>query len=475
MAVGLPDFLIYAYYFYRKDQENGYMGITDWDKYRNQAFQEICYRLNQPFLREGVQSAFSNINIFDRPYFEALFGSKQYPDGSYIIDYEDDIMEFQKRFMEVVSNIRSVNMMTFPVLTISLLKKDGKFVDEEFAKWGCRHNMKWADSNFFISDSVTSLSNCCRLKSNVKDLGYFNSIGGSALRVGSVKVNTINLARIAYESEGSESFKETYFSILHDKVNLCLEALDRVRHIIQRNVEKGLLPNYAEGLIDINTQYNTIGILGLYESVQTFGGTVIDEFGNTDYTPEGLQFAKDILAKINEYKEEFRDKEKCTYMINVEAVPGERAAAVLMQKDMEFFPNEKYDLPLYGNQWIPLAVKCTLDTKIKLSAALDDACGGGSIAHINIDAPFNNFDVAWKMLNKVSDAGVSYFAFCTKISACKHNHGFYGDVCPVCGEKKETTYQRIVGFLTPERTYSKERKAEFKMRQWADLNSYKEL
>ena len=74
--------------------------------------------------------------------------------------------------------------MTFPVLTYALLRVDGKFVDEDFAKWCCRHNMKWADSNFFISKDVTSLSNCCRLVSNVKNLGFFNSIGGSALEVG---------------------------------------------------------------------------------------------------------------------------------------------------------------------------------------------------------------------------------------------------------------------------------------------------
>lgn len=70
-----------------------------------------------------------------------------------------------------------------------------------------------------------------------------------------------------------------------------------------------------------------------------------------------------------------------------------------MQKDMMFFPDEKYELPLYGNQWIPLGVKTTLQEKVRLSAALDKACNGGSIAHINIDKPFNNFDTAWKMLN----------------------------------------------------------------------------
>ena len=64
--------------------------------------------------------------------------------------------------MEVVSQVRTQNMMTFPVLTYSLLRsKDGKWGDEEFARWCCKHNMKWNDSNFYISDNVTSLSNCC--------------------------------------------------------------------------------------------------------------------------------------------------------------------------------------------------------------------------------------------------------------------------------------------------------------------------
>ena len=145
---------------------------------------------------------------------------------------------------------------------------------------------------------------------------------------------------------------------------------------------------------------------------------------------------------------------------------AERAAAILMEKDRLYFPNEKYELPLYGNQWIPLAVKTTIEEKVRVTAILDKACSGGAIAHINLDAPLNDPDTAWKLLNYVSDSGVVYFAFNLRISACKHNHGFYGDICPICGEPKATTYQRIVGFLTPERSYSKERKAEFNLRNW---------
>jgi anaerobic ribonucleoside-triphosphate reductase len=218
----------------------------------------------------------------------------------------------------------------------------------------------------------------------------------------------------------------------------------------------------------MKSQYNTIGIIGIYETLQKFGLTVKDEFGYVKYTNDGLNFAQQILQTINETKDAFAaDK---NYSINVEQVPAERAASILMQKDKLFYPNEQYELPLYGNQWIPLGVKTSIDEKIKLSAVLDKACNGGSIAHINIDAPFNNFETAWHMLNYVADSGVPYFAFCTRISACEHNHGFYGDVCPICGGKKVTTYQRIVGFLTPEKTYSKERKAEFQLRDWFDVN-----
>ena len=88
-----------------------------------------------------------------------------------MIDYEDEIIEFQKLYLEVLSEIRSQNMYTFPVNTISLLYKDGQFADDDFARWAIKHNMTWSDSNLFIDDSVTSLSNCCRLKSDIKELG----------------------------------------------------------------------------------------------------------------------------------------------------------------------------------------------------------------------------------------------------------------------------------------------------------------
>ena len=464
-AVGLPNLIPYMYYFWKKDCENGY-ATKDANYYARQQIQRFIYAVNQPYVRDGMQSAFTNVSVFDEPYLEALFGGSEFPDGTFMIDELEEIKEFQKVFMEVVADIRQKNMFTFPVLTISLLRQDHKFVDEDFARWGIAHNMKWNDSNLFIDDSVNSLSNCCRLKSNIDDLGYFNSIGGTALKVGSVKVSTVNLARIALEHDNEKDYLVT----LRDMVELDCKALDVVRHIIERNVEKGLLPNFSKGLVDFEHLYNTVGVIGIYETMKKFGYTREDEFGNVYYTQAADAFGKKIFEVIHRTKDQFAlDK---NYKINLEQIPGESCAAKFQKADELLYGDEVIaDLPLYGNQFIPLGIKTTIQERIRIASLFDSYCNGGSIAHINIEAPFDSFEKAWKMTEYIADQGLTYFAFNTKIQACKHNHAFYGKVCPICGEPVATEYTRVVGFYTPISSWSKERKAEYKMREWENINA----
>ena len=463
-AVGLPNIIPYMYYFWKKDCATGYATKSP-EYYAKQQIQRFVYAVNQPYVRDGMQSAFTNCSVFDMAYLEALFGGAQFPDGSFMIDNLKEIQDLQKIFMETIAEIRQHNMFTFPVLTISLLRKDGKFQDEEFARWGVEHNRIWSDSNLFIDDSVNSLSNCCRLKSNIEDLGYFNSIGGTALKVGSVKVSTVNLARLALEYPGDE---DEYLIALKELVELDCKALDCVRHIIRRNVEKGLLPNFSKGIVDFEHLYNTVGIIGIYETMKTFGYTREDELGNVYYTKQADAFGKRIFEMLHATKDAFAaDKD---YKINIEQIPGESAAAKMQIADEFFFPETVVkDLPLYGNQFIPLGIKTTMVERIRIASLFDSYCNGGSIAHLNIDAPFDSFEKAWNAVNYIADQGLTYFAFNTKIQACEHNHAFYGKKCPVCGGDVATEYTRIVGFYTPIKTWSKERKAEFKLRQWEHM------
>jgi len=460
-AVGIPNVLIWTYYFWKKDCNTGFY-IKDADYYLKQCFQKLIYRLNQPFMRID-QTAFVNVSIFDRNYIESLFGGVEYPDGSLVIDNIDELIEHQKIFMRVVSNIRKENMFTFPVLTYSLLYKDEHFVDEEFARWCSDHNTKWNDSNFFTSDNVGVLSNCCRLLSDTTKLNAFiNSIGGTALSIGSVKVNTMNLMRIVIESNYDE---KKYLTLLKKRTTLCCKTLDCVRHIIQRNIEKGLLPNYQDGAMEMSKQYCTVGILGLYEVIEAFGYVNTDEFGYKSYSDKGIELASKIFETINNVKDNFTTD----YSFNVESVPAERAAIILCQKDNLLY--DLHDKFIYSNQWIPLSEKCTIQEKIRLSSILDKKCSGGSIAHINIENNFPNKESAWEMLNYIAKNGVMYFAFNSKINECKNHHGFVGtDICPECGEPVFDTYQRIVGYLVPTRAYSKDRFKEFNSRKWYEYS-----
>lgn len=461
-AVGMPNVLIWAWYFWKKDVEEGYY-MKDPNYYLRQQFQKLIYRLNQPFLRID-QSAFTNVSVFDRPYLESLFGGTVFPDGTMAIDHIEDLIECQKIFMEVVSEIRETNMFTYPVLSYSLLYQDGKFIDEPFAKWCSAHNMKWSDSNFFVSDNVGVLSNCCRLLSDTKKLDAFiNSIGGTALSVGSCRVSTINLVRIAYESKMN---RKKYISILRDRVLLDCKALTSMRHIIKRNIEKGLLPNYQDGAVELDKQFCTIGGIGMYEVMDLFGLIDTDEVGCKSYSDEAVEFATEILDVMNEVKDNF----DCDFSFNIEMIPAENCAGVICQADNLLFEQNKYFI--YSNQWIPLMEKCTIQEKCRLGSLFDKKCGGGCIAHINIENRFQNEETAWDMLNYVASKGVIYFAFTTKISVCEDRHAFISEPkCPICGKPIADTYARVVGFYTPTSSYQKIRKAEFDKRRWMNVLS----
>ena len=465
-AVGLPNILVWSYYFWKNDCDNGYY-LKDPDTYLRQCFQKLIYRLNQPFLRID-QCSFTNVSIFDRCYLESLFGGLEFPDGSLAIDQIEEILNVQKIFMEVVSDTRKINMFTYPVITYSLYYKDGKFQDEDFAKWCSTHNMEWSDSNFFVSDNIGVLSNCCRLLSETNKLDAFiNSIGGTALSVGSCRVSTINLVRIAYESKMN---KKKYLDILRDRVTLNCKALYSMRDILKKNIERGLLPNYQDGAVELEKQFCTIGGIGMYEVMDLFGLIKTDELGYKSYTDEAVEFTNEILDVINNVKDNF----ECDFTFNLEMIPAENCAGVICQADNLLFEQNKYFI--YSNQWIPLMEKCTIQEKCRLGNLFDKQCGGGCIAHIDIENRFPNKETAWDMLNYVAQQGVIYFAFTTKINVCEHKHASIGTTtCPECGSPIVDQYARVVGFYTPVSNYQKIRKQEFNARKWYNVLNKNEI
>ena len=394
----------------------------------------------------------------DRNYIIELFGDRQFPDGTYVIDCVEEIIEHEKAYMETECEIRKKQFLTFPVYTYALLFQNGKFVDEEFAKWCNKQNLMWYDSNFYIGDSVTNLASCCRMLNDLsKQKAFQSSIGGSLVEIGSVKVSTINLMRIALESKGN---KDTFIKILTKRVKLNMMMLDRVRHIIKRNEEKGLLPNYSYKVINLDKQTTTNGLTAMYEAIREMGMIEKDEFGNVSYTKEGIEFASKIMDTVNE----IQDNSEYDYRTSLEIIPAESANVKLCRKDNILYDrNEDF---IYSNQWTSLMANCTIQERVKLSSILDKKAGGGQILHISLEGATLTEEESWNLLNKIANEGVIYFAFNPRLSVCEKNHTFFGETCPVCGQPKKDEVSRIVGYLVPTSTYSAERKKEFYNRKW---------
>lgn len=462
-AAGIANALMWMYWFWKNDVENEHY-IKSPEYYRDQCFQKFIFDLNMPYLRIS-ECSYTNISIYDRTYCEEMFGGFVYPDGQFFVDCVEDFIEFEKAFMDRLSQMRETNLYTYPVLTYCLVYRDNKFTDEEFARWASKHNMRWADSNFLISPDTTSAASCCRLLSSITDLksekleGVMNSIGGSSLDIGSVVVTTLNMAGFAYQSADVDDF----FTILSEYTRLVIDTNDVVRSIIKRNVEKGLLPNYSYGLIKFDRQFNTIGINGLWEAAKHFGFATCDEFGYWDYTDEGIAFASKVLNTINEIKDSY----DFDYSINIEQTPMENGAIKVAKKNSILYGSTDY---ITGNQWIALKDKATIQARTRIAGILDNKCGGGCITHLQISAPFTDEQQAWDMLNYAARQGVIYFAFNLMINTDENHHSFTTKVCPQCGLEPCDTYQRCVGYLVPTRSWSEGRKRELTERDWMNLN-----
>ena len=456
-SVGLGDYLVWSYYFWYKDKKNQYMGITDFEIYKNQQFQMFVYALNQSWAKNN-QSAFSNVSLFDRNYLISLFAEEKFPDGTDIIDHVEEIVSYQKDFLNWLKIERSKKLLTFPILSAALLYQEEKFIDEDFARFISDHIFVWKDISIMSENDITSMSSCCRLKSSTKTLGLFNSVAGSNLSIGSIKVSTINMNRIALDSNGD---KEKFLDILRLRTELNLKMLKTHRKIISKNIEKGLLPIYTNGLMKLANQYSTFGIASFGDMMETLGLLKIDVFDNYYYDDEAYEFGETVFKIIDETIENF----KFDFMINKEQIPAEGMAVTVLKKDKIFYPN-KINTNLYSNQWLSLSKQSSMIEKIKSASIFDKYCSGGSMLFINVEGQFNNKEQTWELINLIAKNNVVTFNIVTKINICENEHNYteISDICPICGEAKKDEATRIVGYYTRRSKWQKERKEE--ERKW---------
>lgn len=498
-AVATPGFLLCMDWFCRQEWGDNYINnldrIVSFGKKKKtikkqilQYFQQITYSINQPASARGGQSIFWNISIFDKTFFDTMYGDFYYPDGTK--PTWNTFNWLQKEYMHWLNQERLRCILTFPVISVALIYKDGKFDDPELYDFACQEYSEGNSFFTYINDSPESLSSCCRLSSKISKPQFNFTNGQIGEQTGSVNVITLDFNRIVQdwyrslqynvvvgEKSGIASSK-FIGSLLYTDEELqqnfkdyLINILDRIykyqisyKSCLTRLYNAGLLTAYSAGFIDLKKQYLTTGINGLNQAAEFLG---IKCNKNLQYE----KFCNLIFSIIKEQNTAHKTKD---LMFNCEFTPCESASIKLYNRDKKdgyWVPN---DTNLYASYiYKPNDTEISILDKIYLHGRnfCGDNLDGGSAAHINLDAHLSKEQYK-KLLKYAGDVGCKYLTFNIPNSECQ-DCGFITKTpitkCPHCGSTKIDYYDRVIGYLTRIKNWSAGRQQEQKTRVYSHI------
>ena len=466
-AVATPEWLSYTAYFMAKDYgDDFYMRLDEVvdlskrhrtiDNIVTDVFAQVVYSINQPAAARGNQAVFWNVAYFDEPYFKALFEDFVFPDGPVMTDLWPAVHWMQMRFMDWFNEERRKKILTFPVETFSLLNDGKDFVDQDAKDWVAEMYSRGHSFFTYTSDSVDSLSSCCRLRNQIIENTFSFSLGAGGISTGSKCVMTININRLVQDSmENGRSIQDA----VRNQTRYIHMYLKAFNSLVVDAANKKMIPLYDAGFVSPEKQYLTVGINGLVEGAQFLGINIGDNEEYHDYVDE-------ILSTIHKVNVEDREN---GITFNTEYVPAESLGV----KNANWDKKDGYVVPrnCYNSYFYVVEDKRTsiLD-KIRLHGErYISNLDGGSAAHLNLDEHLSKKQYI-SLLEYAVREGCSYFTFNVPNTVCrdcgyisKHNL----DKCPKCGSENVDYATRIIGYLTLMSKWSKERQEEGSRRYYA--------
>ena len=466
-ACATPEFLMYMSYFLQKEYGEDYFERADevvdlstrkrtLDKVITDCFEQIVYSINQPTGARNFQAVFWNISYYDENYFKSIFGDFFFPDGTQ--PSWPAVSWLQKRFMRWFNAERTRTVLTFPVETMALLSKDGEVIDKEYADFTAE--MYAAGHSFFtyMSDNADSLASCCRLRNEIQDNGFSYTLGAGGVSTGSKSVLTINLNRCVQQAtrEG-----QSYIDYLSRIIDICHKVQMAYNENLKMLQEKGMLPLFDSGYINIGRQYLTIGVNGLVEAAESLGITISD---NEEYAT----FVSDILGLVETYNKKYRTKD---VMFNCEMIPAENVGVKHARWDREagyFVPRDCYNSYFY----VVEDTNTDVIEKFRLHGRkYIEHLTGGSALHMNLDEHLSKAQYH-QLLRVAAKEGCNYFTFNipnTVCNDCGHIDKRYLHECPECQSKNLDYLTRVIGYLKRVSNFSAARQKEASRRYYGNL------
>lgn len=467
-ACATPEFLMYMNYFIALEYGADYYlhseRVVDLsvkqrsiDKVITDCFEQIVYSINQPTGARNFQAVFWNVAYYDKYYFESLFGDFRFPDGSKP-DWES-LSWLQKRFMRWFNAERLKTPLTFPVETMALLTDGDDVKDKEWGDFTARMYAEGHSFFTYMSDSADSLSSCCRLRNEIQDNGFSYTLGAGGVSTGSKSVLTINLNRcIQYACKNGRD----YLEFLADVTELVHKVQLGYDENLKELKNKGMLPLFDAGYINLSRQYLTVGINGLAEAAEFLGIEISD---NEAYT----KFVQNVLGVIERCNKKYRSPHT---MFNCEMIPAENVGVKHAKWDREdgyVVPRDCYNSYFYivEDDSLNIIDKFRLHGR-KYIAHLT----GGSALHLNLEEHLSEAQYR-QLLRVAAREGCNYFTFNipnTICNDCGHIDKRYMKECPVCHSRNIDYLTRIIGYMKRVSNFSAARQKEAAKRYYTRNN-----
>ena len=447
-AVATTEFLMYFDYFARKEYGKNYLETHR--KIIENELQHVVYAINQPAAARGYQSAFWNISIFDKNYFEAMFGHFYFLDGDRP-DWET-LSRLQVFFMKWFNKERTKSLLTFPVVTAAMLAKDNKPADQEFASF-CANELAEGNAFFvYMGDTVDSLSSCCRLRNEFETNEFSYTLGAGGVATGSINVITLNLNRLFQDqAKGTRN--------LADEIEKIQKYQVAYRSLMEAFQKRNMLTVYNARYIDMNKQFLTIGVNGIVEAAEFLG---IKPNNNMEYK----KFLQETLKVF--YDKNKEAKKKYGYKFNTEFVPAENLGVKNAKWDKDagyIVPRDCYNSYFYAVEDNEIN---TLDKFELYGKEIIQYLDGGSALHLNLEEYLTK-EGFMNLLNVMATTGCNYLGTNVKVTvcdSCDHIDKHTRDSCPRCGSSNVGHATRVIGYLKRIDSFSADRQKEAKLRYY---------
>ena len=433
------------------------------------AFKQFVYGVNQPAGNRSYQSLFTNISYYDLTYFTALFKDFYYPDGTQ--PEWKAIDSLQRMFMSFFNELRTKQILTFPVETFAMVHNGKDIIDKDYKDLCAEMYSKGHSFFTYISDSADSLASCCRLRNELAENTFNPTSGLTGVMTGSCNVITLNINRIIQDYYRCYDHKEWNTNTANQFKGWLMGILERVykyqiayKTMLYELEDEGMFAASNGGYIYISKLYSTVGINGLNEAARFLGLEVSNN-------PEYISFLQLVLGTIKEQNKlhSIHDKKR-PFLFNSECVPAEGLGGKNYRWDKEDGYWVPEDENLYNSYFYNAHDNTSVLDKFRLHGKQTSSyCDGGSAAHINLEDHLSK-EQYLKLIDFAIAQGTNYFTFNIPNSKC-NSCGYITKhpivECPKCHSKNITQYTRVIGYLRPISAFGSDRQIEASKRTYS--------